>query len=59
MEADTALTLLAEHIDNQSIPLKTAAIMRLSVAYAGSHRNDLLTLVLPAVLTFFMPESAV
>ncbi|KAG1850147.1 hypothetical protein F4604DRAFT_1809232, partial [Suillus subluteus] len=48
-EADAALTLLAEHVESQSAPLKIAAIMGLGVAYAGSHREDLLTLLLPAV----------
>jgi 26S proteasome regulatory subunit N1 len=48
-EADAALALLAEHVENKSVPLKIAAIMGLGVAYAGSHREDLLNLLLPAV----------
>ncbi|KAG2038326.1 hypothetical protein BDR03DRAFT_1045606 [Suillus americanus] len=48
-ETDAALVLLAEHVDNQSDPLKTAAITGLGVAYVGSHRKDLITLLLPAV----------
>jgi 26S proteasome regulatory subunit N1 len=48
-EADTALALLADHLENKSVPLKTAAIVGLSIAYAGSCRQDLLDLLLPFV----------
>jgi hypothetical protein len=48
-EADAALPLLSEHVENKSVPLKTAAIVGLGVAYAGSHPEDLLALLLPAV----------
>jgi 26S proteasome regulatory subunit N1 len=48
-EADAALALLSEHVENKSVHLKIAAIMGLGVAYAGSHREDLLALLLPAV----------
>ncbi|KAJ8582451.1 hypothetical protein M405DRAFT_564393 [Rhizopogon salebrosus TDB-379] len=47
-EADAALTLLSEHVENKSVPLKTAAIVGLGVAYAGLHPEDLLALLLPA-----------
>ncbi|KAG2116267.1 hypothetical protein DEU56DRAFT_932358 [Suillus clintonianus] len=48
-QADATLALLAEHAENKSVPLKISAIMGLGVAYSGSHREDLLTLLLPAV----------
>jgi len=49
-EADAALALLSEHVENKSVPLKIAAIMGLGVAYAGSHRQDLLELLIPSVV---------
>ncbi|KAG2356849.1 hypothetical protein BDR07DRAFT_1380516 [Suillus spraguei] len=45
----TQLALLAQHVENESVSLKIAAIMGLSVGYAGSHCEDLLTLLLPEV----------
>lgn len=48
-EADAALALLGEHVENKSVPLKTAAIVGLGLAYAGSHRDDLCGLLLPHV----------
>ena len=49
-EADTALVaLLGEYTTNTSLPLKFASIVGLGLAYAGSHREDLLALLLPAV----------
>jgi 26S proteasome regulatory subunit N1 len=48
-EADAALALLGEYTDNKSVPLKTSAIMGLGLAYAGSHREDILTFLLPHV----------
>src|SRR6202789_3524501 len=48
-EADAALALLGDYVDNKSIPLKTSAIMGLGLAYAGSHREDLLLLLLQHV----------
>ncbi|KAG2003380.1 26S proteasome subunit RPN2a [Coprinopsis cinerea AmutBmut pab1-1] len=48
-EADAALALLGEYVENNSIPLKTSAIIGLGLAYAGSHREDLLALLLPLV----------
>ncbi|KAJ7734781.1 hypothetical protein DFH07DRAFT_988045 [Mycena maculata] len=49
-EADVAKGLIGEYVDNKSVPLKTSAIMRLGMAYAGSHREDLLQLFIPHVL---------
>ena len=48
-DADAALALLAEYVENKSVPLKTSAIMGLGLAYAGSHREDILDLLLPLV----------
>lgn len=48
-EADAALALLGEFTENKSVPLKTSAIMGLGLAYAGSHREDLLPFLLPHV----------
>ncbi|KAJ7770509.1 26S proteasome regulatory complex non-ATPase subcomplex Rpn1 subunit [Mycena metata] len=48
-EADVAKGLIGEYVDNKSVPLKTSAIMGLGLAYAGSHRQDLLQLLLPHV----------
>ncbi|KAF8999058.1 armadillo-type protein [Cyathus striatus] len=48
-EADAALALLGEHVENKSVPLKTSAIIGLGLAYAGSHREDILTFLLPHV----------
>jgi 26S proteasome regulatory subunit N1 len=42
-------TLLGDYVD-KSIPLKTSAIMDLDLAYTGSHREDLLSLLLPHVV---------
>lgn len=48
-EADAALALLGDYVSNKSVPLKTSAIMGLGLAYAGAHREDLLSLLLPHV----------
>jgi 26S proteasome regulatory subunit N1 len=48
-EADAALALLGEYTENKSVSLKTSAIMGLGLAYAGSHREDTLTFLLPHV----------
>lgn len=48
-EGDFALSLLGEYTENKSVPLKTSAFMGLALAYAGSHREDLLTHLLPHV----------
>ncbi|KAJ7755237.1 hypothetical protein B0H16DRAFT_1722445 [Mycena metata] len=45
-EADVAKGLIGQYVDNKSVPLKTSAIMGLGLAYAGSHRQDLLQLLL-------------
>lgn len=48
-EADAAVALLAEYLENKSVPLKTSAIVGLGLAYAGSCREDLLAMLLPFV----------
>ncbi|KAJ7933366.1 hypothetical protein B0H13DRAFT_1856138 [Mycena leptocephala] len=48
-EADVATGHIDEYADNKSVPLKTSAIMGLGLAYTGSHREDLLQLLIPHV----------
>lgn len=48
-EADAALALLGEYTENKSVSLKTSAIMGLGLAYAGSHREDILPFLLPHI----------
>ena len=43
------MALLAEYVDNKSVPLKISAIVGLGLAYAGSVREDLQALLLPLV----------
>lgn len=46
-EVDAALALLGEYVTNPSLALRTASITGLGLAYAGSHRDDLMQLLLP------------
>ncbi|KAJ7849310.1 26S proteasome regulatory complex non-ATPase subcomplex Rpn1 subunit [Mycena leptocephala] len=48
-EADVAKGLISKYVDNKSVPLKTSAIMGLALAYARSHREDLLQLLIPHI----------
>lgn len=48
-EEDAALALLSEYVDSKSVSLRTSAITGLGLAYAGSHREDLMALLLPVV----------
>lgn len=48
-EADAAVALLSDQLSNPSVPLKTASIMGLGLAYVGSHREDLSAMLLPIV----------
>lgn len=48
-EADAALALLGDHISNNSVPLRTSAIVGLGFAYAGSHREDILFMLVPLI----------
>ena len=46
-EADAAIALLGDHIENKSVPLRTSAIVGLGLAYVGSQREDVTALLLP------------
>lgn len=48
-EADAALALLGDHVEGKSVPLKTSAIAGLGLAYVGSQREDLSSLLVPLV----------
>ena len=41
--------LLAEHVENKSVTLRTSAIIGLGLAYAGAQREDIQGLLLPYV----------
>lgn len=49
-ESDPAVALLSEHVESKSVPLKTGAIIGLGLAYVGSQRDDLSTLLLPVAM---------
>jgi len=48
-EADAALALLGEYTENKSVPLQSAAFVGLGLAYCGSHREDIISYILPHV----------
>jgi hypothetical protein len=48
-EADLAKGLIGKYVNNKSVPLKPSAIMGLGLAYADSHREDLLQLLIPHI----------
>ncbi|KAH9477972.1 26S proteasome regulatory subunit rpn-1 [Psilocybe cubensis] len=48
-EADFALNLLSDYTENKSVPLKTSSFMGLALAYTGSHREEVLALLLPHI----------
>lgn len=48
-EADVALSLLSDHVESKSVPLKSGAIVGLGLAYVGSQRQDISELLLPIV----------
>lgn len=50
-DADPALALLSDTsiLESPKVPIRTAAIMGLGLAYAGTNRSDLLDLLLPIV----------
>jgi len=48
-EVDTAFALLAEYVDNKSVPLKTSAVIGLGLAHVGSQRENIAELLLPLV----------
>ncbi len=48
-DSDVALGLLTDYVDNKSVPLKTSAFMGLAMAYAGSHREEVYSLLITFV----------
>jgi 26S proteasome regulatory subunit N1 len=46
---DAALALLTEHVESESLALKTSAIVGIGIAYAGSCREDIVPLLLQHV----------
>lgn len=48
-EMDAPLALLSEHVESKSAPLQHMSIVGLGLAYAGSHREELMALLLPYV----------
>ncbi|KAF8634856.1 hypothetical protein AX17_004104 [Amanita inopinata Kibby_2008] len=48
-EADAAIALLGDQVDNKSVLLKISAIVGLGFAYVGAHREEVLVLLLPIV----------
>lgn len=51
-ESDPALALLSEHIEgNATRNMKVASICGLGIAYAGTHRDDILELFAPIIIS--------
>ncbi|KAH7104979.1 26S proteasome regulatory complex, non-ATPase subcomplex, Rpn1 subunit [Auriculariales sp. MPI-PUGE-AT-0066] len=48
-EVDTAFALLADYVDNKSVPLKTSAVIGIGLAHVGSQRENIAELLLPLV----------
>ncbi|KAH9822590.1 armadillo-type protein [Melampsora americana] len=48
-EMDVALALLADHIESPIISIRVSAIIGIGIAYAGTHREDILSFLLPHV----------
>ncbi|KAI5477625.1 26S proteasome regulatory subunit [Pseudohyphozyma bogoriensis] len=48
-EMDAALALLSEHVESKSVPLRVAAIIGIGIAYAGTQREDIREILLPAI----------
>ncbi|GAA5826816.1 hypothetical protein JCM11251_002904 [Rhodosporidiobolus azoricus] len=48
-EMDAALALLSEHVEASSVPLRVASIIGIGIAYAGTQREDIRDLLLPAI----------
>jgi 26S proteasome regulatory subunit N1 len=48
-KADAAFALLGDFVGNKSVLLKISAITGLGLAYVGSHREDLLSPLLPLI----------
>ena len=48
-ECDPALALLSDYIEHNSSVMQVGSIMGLGLAYAGSNREDVLSLILPVM----------
>ncbi|RUS34049.1 armadillo-type protein, partial [Jimgerdemannia flammicorona] len=48
-ESDPALAVLQEYIDDKNVSIRTASILGLGLAYAGSARQEISELLLPVV----------
>jgi 26S proteasome regulatory subunit N1 len=46
-ECDPALALLSDYVNNPSVVMRIGSILGLGLAYAGSNREDIITLLLP------------
>ena len=49
IDADPALALLSEHLESTDVSMRVSAIMGLGLAYAGTHKKELLEFLLPIV----------
>lgn len=48
-ECDPALALLSDYIENNNSVMQVGSILGLGLAYAGSNREDVLSLILPVM----------
>ncbi|KAG5220191.1 proteasome regulatory particle base [Salix suchowensis] len=55
-DADAALALLGDYVENKAVSLKTSAIIGLGLAYVGSHREELLLAALSLGFIFVGSE---
>ena len=48
-ECDPALALLSDYIEHSNNEMQVGSILGLGLAYAGSNREDVLSLILPVI----------
>ncbi|KAG8761601.1 proteasome regulatory particle base subunit [Ceratobasidium sp. 428] len=48
-ETDAVIALLADYVENKSVPLRTCASVGIGIAYAGARRQSLAEMLLPLV----------
>ncbi|CAG2160860.1 unnamed protein product [Oppiella nova] len=48
-DCDPALALLVDYVTNEKMPMRIGSIIGLGLAYAGSNRNDVLSVLLPVL----------
>ncbi|MBW0555476.1 hypothetical protein O181_095191, partial [Austropuccinia psidii MF-1] len=48
-EMDVALALLGDHINSNVVSIRVSAIIGIGIAYAGTHREDIMNLLLPHI----------